>query len=52
MVKPYGLGILINPLGRKYEGEWKDDNRHGQGTFSYITGSSYSGEWNLSLIHI
>ena len=40
-----------DPNGNIYEGEWKDDNRHGQGTFYYVTGASYSGEWNNGLIH-
>lgn len=29
-----------------YEGCWKDDLRHGQGTIVYPTGSKYVGEWH------
>ena len=31
--------------GAKYEGEWKDGNRHGQGTHTWSDGSSYEREW-------
>ena len=32
------------PLHR-YEGQWLDDRRHGQGTFHHADGSRYEGEW-------
>ncbi|TNV81076.1 hypothetical protein FGO68_gene10159 [Halteria grandinella] len=31
--------------GVSYEGEWKDNNRHGQGIMKYANGNSYQGEW-------
>ena len=31
--------------GDKYEGEWKDDYRHGQGTYTYANGENYVGDW-------
>jgi hypothetical protein len=31
--------------GDRYEGEWKDGKRHGQGTLYYKSGSRYEGEW-------
>ena len=29
-----GIGTFKYPNGNICEGEWKDDNRHGQGTFT------------------
>ena len=31
--------------GSKYVGEWKDDRKHGQGTFTWVDGDKYVGEW-------
>lgn len=31
--------------GSIYDGEWKDDHRHGIGTLVDTKGNSYSGEW-------
>ncbi|MDA7855852.1 hypothetical protein N9A51_01335, partial [Pseudomonadales bacterium] len=31
--------------GWEYVGEWRDDNRHGQGTYIDADGSKYVGEW-------
>ena len=31
--------------GGKYDGEWKDDKRHGEGTHRYADGSVRRGEW-------
>lgn len=28
-----------------YEGEWKDGQRHGQGTLTSQTGEVYTGQW-------
>ena len=30
--------------GDIYEGEWKDNNRHGQGTYYYLGNSEFSGD--------
>ncbi|KAI8809478.1 hypothetical protein BJ742DRAFT_805239 [Cladochytrium replicatum] len=32
-------------LRKIYAGEWKDDMRHGKGTFYYADGSYYDGRW-------
>lgn len=31
----HGQGTYIYGDGDKYEGEWKDDKRHGKGTITY-----------------
>ena len=31
--------------GSTYEGEWKDNQRYGKGTFKYADGDVYTGEW-------
>ena len=33
------------PKGDKYVGEWKDNKKHGQGTFTDPSGTKYVGEW-------
>ena len=41
MVKEHTFHLM----GKKYEGEWKDDKKHGQGTETYPNGSKYVGEF-------
>ena len=36
---------MTRPDGSKYEGEWGDDKRDGQGIYFYLDGSKYEGEW-------
>ena len=32
--------------GDEYEGDWKDDIRHGQGKYRFaLSGNEYDGEW-------
>ena len=31
--------------GSTYDGEWKDDKGHGQGTLTWADGNKYEGEW-------
>ena len=38
-------GTYISPDGDKYEGEWKDGKKHGQGTITLSSGTKYVGEW-------
>lgn len=33
------------PNGDKYEGEWKNNKIHGQGSYTYANGKKYSGEY-------
>ena len=35
----------ISPAGGKYEGDFKDGQRHGKGTYIYPSGSKYVGEY-------
>ena len=32
-----------------YDGDWKDNKRHGKGTFTWADGSKYVGEWKNGL---
>jgi len=31
--------------GRKYEGEYVNDKKHGYGIYTYPDGRSYKGQW-------
>ena len=34
----------LSLAGEAYEGEWKNGQRHGQGTMTYANGAVYEGE--------
>jgi hypothetical protein len=36
---------MTYPSGEKYEGEFRDDKRHGQGTMTYPDGGYKTGKW-------
>ena len=40
-----GRGVFCWPDGRKYEGEYADDHKHGYGVFTWPDGKKYDGEW-------
>jgi len=40
-----GEGIYIWTNGQTYNGEWKNDKRHGFGTITTPSGYPYSGEF-------
>ena len=40
-----GKGILEWPDGKKYEGDFKDDKRHGTGEFLWKDRTEYIGPW-------
>jgi hypothetical protein len=40
-----GKGKYTYPDGRKYEGEWLQEERSGQGTLTFPDGSKYEGQW-------
>ena len=37
--------------GDKYEGEWQNDQPHGQGTYTYSCGEVYAGEYHSGKKH-
>ena len=40
-----GYGTLSWPDGKRYEGEYFDDRKHGKGTFYWNDGHFYEGDW-------
>jgi hypothetical protein len=40
-----GLGIYIWNDGRRYEGQYKDDKKHGFGVYTWADGRAYEGYW-------
>ena len=40
-----GLGIYVWNDGRKYEGQYKDDKKHGFGVYTWADGRCYEGYW-------
>ena len=46
-----GRGKLTWPDGRKYEGNFEDDKRHGVGTYWWKDGRVYRGMWEKGQQH-
>ena len=40
-----GKGVFSWPDGRKYEGEYLENRKHGYGEFQWPDGSCYKGYW-------
>lgn len=40
-----GMGIYLWADGRKYEGEYKDDKKHGFGIYTWADHRRYEGMW-------
>lgn len=40
-----GKGVFTWPDGRKYVGDYQNDQKHGIGTFTWQDGRVYHGEW-------
>jgi hypothetical protein len=40
-----GMGVYTWADGRKYEGEYKDDKKHGFGIYLWADGRLYQGYW-------
>ena len=32
-------------------GEWKEDRRHGYGTYCFVSGEMYVGQWEMNKKH-
>lgn len=46
----HGTGVYFYADGDKYDGEWKDDKRHGKGIVTYAAedgsvAEKYDGDW-------
>lgn len=39
------LGTLYTFVGEKYEGDWDNDDKNGQGSYYFIEGAKYTGDW-------
>ncbi|CAF1223244.1 unnamed protein product [Rotaria sp. Silwood1] len=37
--------VIKSPNGDRYEGDWEDDMKNGEGTLYYADGGKYEGEW-------
>ena len=48
--KVHGYGTVIWD-GRRYEGQWRDGEPHGHGTFSSADGTRYEGGWRDGMMH-
>jgi hypothetical protein len=46
-----GKGVFTWPDGRKYEGEYLNDKKHGFGIFTFKDGRVYEGEWENGKQH-
>ena len=42
---------IVFPDGRTYEGEWKNGNPNGQGTFTWSNGRKYAGVYKEGKPH-
>jgi hypothetical protein len=40
-----GRRVVEYPNGDKYDGEWKDGNKHGRGVMTFADGAKYLVEW-------
>ena len=40
-----GMGIYIWNDGRQYQGQYKDDKKHGFGVYTWADGRTYTGYW-------
>lgn len=40
-----GVGVMVYPDGKIYEGFWKNGLRSGHGRLVYTNGSVYTGDW-------
>lgn len=43
-----GKGVMIWADGRKYEGDFLNDNKHGFGIYHWADGRKYEGQWEAN----
>ena len=46
----YGVYTWLQD-GRKYEGHYKNDKKHGQGIYTWADGRKYDGQWQNGKQH-
>ena len=46
-----GEGLFMWADGRKYNGQYKEDKKHGYGVFEWPDGRKYKGEWDNGKQH-
>lgn len=46
-----GFGVYEWKDGRKYEGQYLKNKKHGQGKYTYSDGSIYEGGWDNGFQH-
>ena len=53
-MKPNGSGFFVYGKGKwegdRYDGQWKDGEFHGKGTFTRTNGQRFFGEWKKSVL--
>ena len=53
-MKPNGSGIFVYGKGKwegdTYNGQWRDGEFHGKGTFTRTNGERFFGEWKKSML--
>ena len=47
----HGHGVLLNPDGTWYDGQWQVDRRHGHGKHSETSNVVYDGQWQNDVHH-
>ena len=46
-----GRGVFNCPDGRKYEGDFKNGKKEGEGTMEWTNGTKYVGSWRNDMMH-
>jgi hypothetical protein len=47
---------VLTPIGsmvgsEEYDGDWVDDQMHGEGTYKFTSGNVFTGNWNKGTMH-
>ena len=45
-----GRGVFVKPGGKRYEGEFRDGNKHGKGVYTWANGNTYEGDFRNDYI--